>query len=229
METSLIPPFWNSLGEARILTDVLRGWMAEDEIAARHDGAGHPVIVLPGLFTSDARTAMLRRVLRKAGYRAYGWGLGYVMPVTPDTLPRFAERVTQIIEREGQPVSLVGWSLGGLIAREHAKRAPETVAKVVTLGSPIAGDPRHNRAWRAYEWVAGHSVDDIPVHVERSQKPPVETIAIWSAQDGIIPVHAARGEAHMHDREIEVDCGHLGMSAAPEAMEAVLTALGGRA
>lgn len=225
METTALPSLWTYLGEARLLNEIVRGWLAEDDLVAGHDGGGRPVIVLPGLFTSDARTAMARRVLRKAGYRAYGWGLGFALPVTEDTLPRFGQRVDEVIAREGGPVSLVGWSLGGLIAREYAKLAPEKVEKVVTLGSPIAGDPRHNRAWRAYEWVGGNPVDRLPVAVDRETKPPVETIAIWSSGDGIIPPHAARGEAHMHDRTIEVSCGHLSMVNAPDALAAMLAAL----
>lgn len=225
METTHLPSIWTSLGEIRLLNEMVRGWLAEDDLAADHDGEGRPVIVLPGLFTSDARTTMARRVLRKANYRAYGWGLGFARPVTEETLPRFAQRVDDVVAREGAPVALVGWSLGGLIAREYAKMAPEKVEKVVTLGSPIAGDPRHNRAWRAYEWAAGHPVDQLPVDVDRETKPPVETIAIWSSWDGIIPPHAARGEPHMHDRTIEVGCGHLSMMNAPDALGAMLTAL----
>lgn len=225
MKSTHLPSLWTSLGEVRLLNDFVRGWLAENDLAADHDGEGRPVIVLPGLFTSDARTAMARRVLRKANYRAYGWGLGFAAPVREDTLLRFGQRVDEIVTREGAPVALIGWSLGGLIAREYAKVAPEKVDKVVTLGSPIAGDPRHNRAWRAYEWAAGHSVDDMPLTVVRERKPPVETIAIWSAADGIIPPHASRGEPHMHDRAVEVSCGHLSMMNAPEALSAILTAL----
>lgn len=225
MESTHLPSIWTSLGEIRLLNEMVRGWLAEDDLAADHDGEGRPVIVLPGLFTSDTRTAMARRVLRKAGYRAYGWGLGFAGPVTEATLPRFAQRVDHVIAREGGPVALVGWSLGGLIAREYAKIAPENVDKVVTLGSPIAGDPRHNRAWRAYEWAGGHPIDQLPVEVHRETKPPVETIAIWSSGDGIIPPHAARGEPHMNDRTIEVGCGHLSMMNAPEALGAMLSAL----
>jgi|GEM_PF-5460433 len=72
MKSTHLPSLWTSLGEVRLLNDFVRGWLAEDDLAADHDGEGRPVIVLPGLFTSDARTAMARRVLRKANYRAYG-------------------------------------------------------------------------------------------------------------------------------------------------------------
>ena len=89
---------------------------------------------------------------------------------------------------------LVGWSLGGIYAREVAKLRPELAAKVITLGSPFSGDPRANNVWRLYEWVAGHPVDDPPIKTDLAEKPPVPTLAIWSRRDGIVSVASARGE-----------------------------------
>ena len=220
-----VPPLRHYLGEARIAADWLRGRLAEDRLAARYPGDGRAVIVIPGLFTSDSRTNMLRRVLKKAGYRTYGWGLGRNMPIKADILDRFDTRVSEVQAREGGAITLVGWSLGGLIARAYAKKAPEKIAGVITLGTPISGDPRSNRAWKIYELVADHKVDNPPVDFDRATKPPVPTTAIWSARDGIISVDAARGRAHERDREIEIGCGHFAMSAAPDALEAVLLAL----
>lgn len=224
-EYPAMPPLRHYFSEARIVGDWLRGRAAENEIAARWPGDGRPVIVLPGLFTTDARTALLRRVLKKAGYRTYSWGLGRNMPIRADLLDRFGARVDQVMAREGAPVTLIGWSLGGLISRAYAGHAPEKVAQVITLGSPFAGDARENRAWRLYELAADHRVDTPPIPFERGAKPPVPTTAIWSARDGIIPVHAARGEPGQRDAEIEVRCGHFALTSAPDALEAVLRAL----
>jgi pimeloyl-ACP methyl ester carboxylesterase len=230
METSpAIPPLRHYLGEARVVADWVRGRLAEDALARRYPGDGRGVIVLPGLFTTDNRTAMLRRVLKKAGYRTYGWGLGRNMPVKADILDRFGERVDDVGRRTGGPVTLVGWSLGGLIARGFAHHSPERVAGVITLGSPFSGDPRANRAWRIYELVADHPVDNPPLALDRSAKPPVPTVAIWSARDGIIAPDAARGSPQERDLEIEIACGHFAMSSAPDALEAVLRALAGQA
>lgn len=220
-----VPPLRHYLGEARIGVDWLRGRLAEERLAAIYPGDGRPVIVIPGLFTTDSRTAMLRRVLKKAGYRAYGWGLGRNMPIKADILERFGVRVAEVQAREGGPVTLIGWSLGGLIARAYAKQAPEQIAGVITLGTPFSGDPRSNRAWKIYELVADHTVDDPPLDSDRATKPPVPTTAIWSGRDGIIAAEAARGQPHERDRAIEIDCGHFAMSSAPDALEAVLAAL----
>ncbi len=226
METTpVIPPLRHYFGEARVATDWIRGRFAENRLAARHPGDGRTVIVIPGLFTSDRRTAMLRRVLRKAGYRTYGWGLGRNMPIRADILDRFGARIDAVQAREGGPVTLIGWSLGGLIARAYAHHDPARVAAVVTLGSPFSGHSHSNRAWQIYELVADHKVDDPPLVFDRSAKPPVHTTAIWSARDGIIAAPAARGLDSERDAEIEIGCGHFAMSSAPDAMEAVLIAL----
>ncbi len=170
---------------------------------------------------------MLRRTLKKAGYRTYGWGLGRNMPIKANILDRFGARVTQIIAREGGAVTLIGWSLGGLIARAYAQHAPDQIAEVITLGSPFSGDPRSNRAWQIYELVADHTVDAPPLPISRAAKPPCRTTAIWSARDGIIDASAARGEDHERDAEVEIRCGHFAMSSAPDALEAVLRVMGG--
>ncbi len=200
--------------------------MAESALAERYPGDGRAVIVIPGLFTNDSRTALLRRTLKKAGYRTYGWGLGRNMPIKADILDRFGERVSYVQAREGGQVTLIGWSLGGLVARAYAHHAPDRVAEVITLGSPFSNDPRANRAWQIYELVADHKVDAPPLVFDRSAKPPVPTTAIWSARDGIISIESARGEAHERDQEVEINCGHFAMSASPDALEAVLEVLG---
>ena len=228
METTpVIPPLRHYLGEARFIADWARGRRVEAELAKRYPGDGRPVIVLPGLFTSDARTKMLRRVLTNAGYSTYGWGLGYNMPIRADIFERFGAQVDGVQQREGAAVTLVGWSLGGLIARAYAAHAPKHIAGVITLGSPFSGNPRSNRAWKIYERVADHKVDEPPVIFDRSAKPPVPTAAIWSARDGIIAVESARGQPHERDQEVEIRCGHFAMSCAPDALEAVLKLLGG--
>ena len=126
---------------------------------------------------------------------------------------------------EVQPVTLVGWSLGGLIAREYAKYAPDRVAAVITMGTPFSGSPRANRAWRVYEFFADHRVDAPPLGSDRAAKPPVPTVAIWSPRDGVIAPAAARGKADERDAEVKINCGHFAMSSAPEALGAVLATL----
>ena len=214
-----------TIGEARVLGDYVRGRRVENALALAHPGNGSPVMLIPGMFAADRKMAMLRRLLTKAGYEAHGWELGRNLPHRAGLiLDRLDARMDEVLAGHDQPITLVGWSLGGLIAREYAKRAPDRVAAVITLGAPFSGNPRQNKAWRAYELAARHRIDASPFAAGLATKPPVPTTAIWSRRDGVIPPRAARGLPHERDTAIEVHCGHFGYVCAPDALEAVLRA-----
>jgi pimeloyl-ACP methyl ester carboxylesterase len=148
----------------------------------------------------------LRRALGEAGWRTYPWDLGFNRGVRADTLRRLRQRLEVIYD--GRPVLIVGWSLGGLYARELAREVPEMVRAVVTLGSPFSGDLHQNNVWRIYEWIAGHKVDGPPIP-RITDKPPVPHLAIWSAKDGIVAPRAARGLDHERDKAVEIGCSHM--------------------
>ena len=187
------------------------------------DGRGQHVFVIPGFLASDRTTARLRRSLNGAGFRAHGWGLGRNSGVSANLF----EQIDQQFELRGidHPASLVGWSLGGVIAREYAKRAPHRVSRVITLGSPFSAHPRANNAWRVYEFVAGHKVDNPPVEAVLHEKPPVPTYAFWSARDGVVAPDAARGRLGEADHATELDCSHMAFIADPEAIREVARAI----
>ena len=187
------------------------------------DGDQRPVMVLPGFMASDQATSRLRRSLAVAGFQAFGWGLGRNKGIKADIFQRLDERMVELGVDE--PLTLVGWSLGGLIAREYAKHAPHRVAKVVTLGSPFSGDLRANNAWRAYEFVARHKIDAPPIEVTLGEKPPVPTCAFWSANDGVVAPNSARGLSHESDYRIELDCTHMAFVARPDAIRAIARAI----
>jgi pimeloyl-ACP methyl ester carboxylesterase len=148
----------------------------------------------------------LRRALAEAGFRVHPWRKGWNMGATADVIDKLQHSLDLVGDH--RPVLLVGWSLGGIFARELARAVPERVRAVATLGSPFSGDPRLNNVWRLYEWVAGHPVDDPPIpRIEA--KPPVPTLAIWSRRDGIVAAEAARGKAGERDKATEVDSGHM--------------------
>ena len=182
-----------------------------------------PIIVIPGFMASDLTTERLRRSLNAAGYEAHGWGLGRNRQITADLFARMEAHLDTL--NLGDPVTLIGWSLGGLIAREFAKHAPHRVAKVITLGSPFSGGPRANNAWRLYEVIAGHKVDNPPISAVLHEKPPVPTIAFWSANDGIVAARSACGLPGESDQQIELDCTHMAYVARPAAIAAIAAAL----
>ena len=218
------PSVWRILGEARALPHRLR-FDAIRAAAAGRDGGGRPVLVIPGFMVHDVISTRLRRTMRLAGYDARGWGMGLNRGLRSDTMDRLLAALELLESESGRPVALVGWSLGGLFAREAAKLRPELVERVVTLASPFSGDPRANNVWRLYERIAGHPVDRVPMEVDIAAKPPVPTIALWSRRDGLIAPAATRGLAHERDVAIEVQSGHLDIVSAPRAVAAVLDAL----
>lgn len=187
--------------------------------------APHTVMLLPGFATHPVRMRFLARGLRAAGHRVSQWGEGFNWGASADRINRLEARVDELAARHSEPVVLVGWSLGGLFAREIAKRRPGAVAKVVTMGSPFSYSPRANNVWRAYQLITGHRVDNPPVAVDLAAKPPVETVALWSPRDGIVHPRAARGVAGERDREVALRCTHMGFAYDPEAMIAVLREL----
>jgi pimeloyl-ACP methyl ester carboxylesterase len=171
---------------------------------------GPPALVIPGFLAHDVTTNQLRRALGEAGFRAFPWREGVNWGARKDTL----EQLTRALDRcsDCDPVLLVGWSLGGLYARELARAVPTRVRAVVTLGSPVWGDRRrYTNVWKLYERVAGHPVDHPPIP-DVEEKPPVPTLALWSARDGIVAPPSARGTKVTRDQAVEVPGSHMGFA-----------------
>jgi pimeloyl-ACP methyl ester carboxylesterase len=184
-------------------------------------GQGQPVLVYPGYLTGDVSSIRLRRSLRASGYAAYGWGLGQNKGARADLLDRLGARLDSIVSRHGQPAALVGWSLGGIFARELAKQRPDLIQLVITLGSPFSGSPRDNNAWRIYELLNDHPVDRPPIDAVLQQKPPVRTIAVHSPIDGIVAQRSARGLPDESDRQVEIAERHLSLARSPAAIRLI--------
>lgn len=186
-------------------------------------GDGHPVIVLPGLATSDRSTVALRTFLKSKGYDVYGWELGRNLGPLPGIERRMIENVKRVHEETGRKVSLVGWSLGGIYARQLAKTLPDHVRQVITLGSPFNGDPRSTNAWRLYEFASGHKVDNREAHMggALADAPPVPSTAIYSRTDGICAWQTCLEDPSETTDNIEVQASHCGLGHHPAAVYAV--------
>jgi pimeloyl-ACP methyl ester carboxylesterase len=150
----------------------------------------------------------VRRALARSGWRVHPWMLGTNLGAKPDTLELLGRRLDEIYD--GRPVLVIGWSLGGMFARELAHRHPEKVRAVVTLCSPFSGNYKTNtNVCELYERVAGHDVHE-PPFPRHGGKPPVPTLSFWSRRDGIVAPNAARGLDHEIDHAIEIDTYHVG-------------------
>ena len=185
------------------------------------------VILLPGFGTHPFRMRYMARQLERAGHKVKRWGMGFNLGPSLELFETLSRRVLDVRERYGEPVVLVGWSLGGVYAREIAKRHPDAVAKVITMGSPFSGSPYDNNAWRIYHLVTGHSVEEPPIEADIPVKPPVETVALWSPRDGIVAPRASCGRPGERDRAVSIRCSHVGFPNSPECLRAVLRELDG--
>ena len=210
---------------ALIWSSPIRPVRLPQTFAANDTAERPPVLVFPGIMSHDSATSLMRRTLSAAGYPAYRSNLGVVTGVSPEAFANAEERLDQIYRLHGEPVVLIGVSLGGLFARVLAQRWPEKVRLVMTLGTPFSGDRRANNAWRLYEALNRHSVDDPPLKDDPSLKPPVKTIAIWSRTDGVIAAACARGCDGERDVAIEVPEKHFQFSASRRSIERVMATL----
>ena len=210
------------LKESAALT--ARIWRSFGHLGERGPADGERMMVIPGFLATDRTTLGLVRAFADAGYRVVGWGLGMNTGVQADTLDRIVERIERF--GKGRPIILVGWSLGGIYAREAAKLRPDLASKVVTLGSPFSGDLRTNNNVRLlYELVARHPVERPPIETLVSAKPPVPTLALWSRRDGIVAPGAARGTDSERDAERELDCSHMGFAVSARAYPRIVDAV----
>ena len=183
-------------------------------------GDGHPVFVIPGLMASDDSTFALRKFLQGRGYAVKGWELGRNRGLREGIQERMLDCVREFSDLHGRKISIVGWSLGGIFARELAKIVPERVRSVISLGSPFGGSPRSTNAWRVYELASGQSVDDAQ-EVAVSVAPVVPTTAIYSRSDGICVWQGCVEKTSAQSESIEVEGSHCGLAVNPAAVYAV--------
>ena len=187
-------------------------------------GDGHGVIVFPGLSASDASTVPLRRYIGSLNYDTSGWGQGFNFGPRHGVLEAAREQLEKTVQRTGARVSLIGWSLGGVYARELAKEMPDKVRCVITLGSPFSASPRSTHAWRIYEMASGRDAHRESQHYDLKGAPPVPTTSVYSRTDGIVAWQGsiqAPCPKNPRTENIEVIASHIGIGLNPSAWWAV--------
>jgi len=211
----------------RLALEVRAGWelgalfATAPLLALAPRGDGHPVMVLPRLLGCDISTEPLRRSLDAIGYAAHPWGLGINTGPRRGVLERCRDCIDRLHESHGRTVSLVGWSAGGLYARELAKQAPHAVRCVISLGAPIDSDPKPAELWRVYEQMTGEPMGMPETHGPLSDPPPVPSTAIVSRSDGIVPWPGANEPAGPLTETIEIESSHMGLAMHPLAVHAI--------
>jgi len=182
--------------------------------------------VLPGFVGTDASTVVLRRYLELLGYDAYAWELGRNTgsKAIGAEGEKLVERLRHIHEATGKKVSIVGWSLGGVMARIASRSAPDAVRQVITLGSPFAGTPKATNVWQLYEMISGEKVDSDRTRAKLSDSaapPPVQATAIWGRADGIAAWQNCQEDHSDRTENIEVRGSHCGLAVNPTVLFAV--------
>ena len=196
---------------------VLPAWPV---LARAPKGDGHPVVVFPGLSASDSSTAPLRSYLRSLGHDTHGWHQGFNFGPRPGVIERIKTQVRELAQKSGKTVSLVGWSLGGIYAREVAKELPDLVRSATTLGTPFAGTPKSTNAWRLYELVSQRDIEREQDQYELPIAPPVPTTSVYSKTDGIVAWQGSIQRAelgHAQCENVEVLASHVGLGLNPTA------------
>ena len=180
-------------------------------------GDGHPVLVFPGFMASDFSTRTLRAFLRGLGYRAHGWKLGRNVGPSPEVAARMVERLQEIRRRYGRPVSLVGWSLGGIYARELARRFVPDVRQVITLSSPFVDVEATNVP--SYLRDRRRALPDEADYRDLLRAPlPMPMTALYSRTDGITAWESCCVDEGPRSQSIEVASSHLGIGHHPVAL-----------
>ncbi len=186
-------------------------------------GDGHPVLVLPGFMAGDTSTRPMRGLLDDLGYEAHGWGLGRNVRIDTTREREMNDVLSRIADSAGRKVSIVGWSLGGVFAREIAKVQPENVRSVISLGSPITNDRSATNASRLFEYLNGKEPEPVRAGRYRDLEtaPPVPTTSILTKSDGIVAWRGSVQKAGPQTENIEVLASHCGLGVNPAVMLAI--------
>ncbi len=187
-------------------------------------GDGHPVLILPGFLASDYSTIPLRSFIHKLGYKVYGWGEGRNY-AHGDYVDMLKQKIDRIYQKHKEPITIIGWSLGGIYARQLAKHSPAIIRQLIVMGSPFKGLYHANNATWMYdllkkskivtEEIEQEVLDDIPLPA------PVPTTAIFSKEDGVVPWELCLEEEDNWHQNIQVRGSHLGLGVNPLVLQII--------
>ena len=215
------PPDWLALTELPRAMGELASFVAlRPALSFLPRGDGHPVLVLPGFLASDTSTIPMRRLLSGLGYDVAGWELGRNVRLTNKRVKEMSACLRRLYQRTGRKVSLIGWSLGGMLARELAKLHPEMVRQVISLGSPLTDHPGTSKVRVLFEALNGKEPE-----VLRSGKfnsidtpPPVPSTSVYTKADGVVAWTGSLQEEGPQRENVEVRASHMGLGVNPSVM-----------
>ena len=209
---------WGASLAAWPMLKLMGAWPRPTQAEPQH------VIVYPGLAAGDASTRPLRAFLEDLGYVVHGWYQGMNRGPGRGVLGRLQEQLVAVNRDSKQPVSLIGWSLGGMYARELSKLQPRAVRNVITLGTPFAQSPRSTNAWRVYSMLSGETLPDELLLLQLAEAPPVPFTSLYSKTDGVVAWQASIQKPSAQNASIEnveVFASHLGIGVNAAAWYAI--------
>ena len=221
------PSFIKLALEARTLLEAGGFALGYPVLQTAPKGDGHPVMVMPGFMAGDMTTKLLRTFLKSRNYKPYGWNLGQNLgrysDIDKGCGPEIIDRLKEIYQLHGEKVSIIGWSLGGIYARELARLHPELVRSVITLGSPFAGDLTANHVSWLFEKTSGYTLEQMGNALQERMKvaPPVPSTAFYSKSDGIAHWKCCVEIEDEITENIEVQSSHCGLGHHPFVMWAL--------
>jgi len=217
------PSLFMMLAEARSVFELNSSLLLSPLLMRAPRGDGHPVLALPGFLASDLSMALMRRYLKELGYDTHAWNMGRNLGGVASKRDALRALLTQIHQTTGKKVSIVGWSLGGVYARDLALQLPDMVRSVITLGSPFTNDITATNATRLYEALSGEGINDNPeIREAIAGDLPVPTTSIYSRTDGIVNWHTSLLRPSDTAENIEVHfASHIGLGVNPAALWAV--------
>jgi pimeloyl-ACP methyl ester carboxylesterase len=212
------------LGEVRAVYEFALGVASLPTLATAPRGDGHTVLVLPGFLTSDSSTEFLRSYLRGMGLTAVGWEMGRNLGGLYRMRDLLRAKVRDLARQSGGKISVVGWSLGGVYARDLALALPDCIRGIVTLGSPFTGDLRANNVGKLYDRVSGEQVDEAQIEdvTALAGDLPVPATSIYSRTDGVVAWRTSLVRENARAENIEVHgASHLGLGFNPAVLWAI--------
>jgi alpha/beta superfamily hydrolase len=212
-------PLWS---ETRLLREPLRLLWRLPSLVSAPKGTGS-VMVIPGFRTSDRATAPLRAWLRHLGYEVSGWGMGVNLGQVATVMPALISR----LEREhAGPVALIGWSWGGTVARALARRIPERISQVITLGTPIQGGAESTAFARR---MSADALARSAAAAARREVAPLEVpaLSIYTPHDGVVAWQASVDPCPGQTEHLEVDSCHIGLGVNPVVWRVLAERLSG--
>lgn len=221
------PPslFW-TLTEGRAIFELGAFGLLRKPLRNLPKGDGHPVLVLPGFMATDRSTVPMRRLFDDLGYQSFGWGLGRNVKFNETREREMSDLIERLHAQTRQKISIVGWSLGGVFARELAKLHPDCVRMVISLGSPISNNRKYSAPSKLFEMINGKETapEAEGRYADLEAAPPVPTTSILTKMDGVV---AWRGSVqpsqsdHAETENIVVPASHIGLGVNPLVMVAV--------